>query len=122
MTRRAHLSGHIGSTPGRQSQHQKLWTLRDPETLNLLFQAFEDLTILRQHCGQKIRVAREEERLFGSLLEDDESGLRRWSYMSVRVETSWSLLDHTLRTTRLDPTQFQEAYRKCCGYGQPGRA
>jgi hypothetical protein len=81
--------------------------------LDLVFQTFEDLTTLRQRCGQKITKAREEEHLFGQMLwHEDQSGLRRWSRLSEMVTASWSLLDQTLRTNRLDPAEFQTAYRR----------
>jgi hypothetical protein len=81
--------------------------------LRLMFQAFEDLTALRQHGARKVAHALETEHLFGALLwEPDESGLQRWRRLSERVTRSWRLLDHTVQTNRLDPLQFQEAYRQ----------
>lgn len=97
---------------GRRSAAPKRWVLRNPEILNLVFQAFEGLTTLRQRCGQKVTEAREEEHMLAHmLLNADQSGLRRWSRLSEMVTTNWSLLDHTVRTNRLDPAKFQEAYR-----------
>lgn len=81
--------------------------------LNLLYQAFEDLTTLRQECKGKVAAAREEEQLFGALLlNEDQSGLRRWSHLLEMITRTWSLLDHTVRTNRFDAAQFQEAYRR----------
>jgi hypothetical protein len=80
--------------------------------LSLVFQAFEDLTTLRQRCSQKVTAAREEERMFGHLLlKPNHSGLQRWRHVSEMVTTGWSVLDDTVRTNRLDPAQWQGLYR-----------
>ena len=113
MTRRANPSGPTRQKPTRRSRYPKLWTLQDPEPLGLVFQAFEDLTTLRQRCAREVASAREEERLFGHLFQNvDQSGFQRWSRVSERVTTSWSLLDDSVRTNRFDSAQFQEAYRQ----------
>ena len=97
----------------KRTRYPKLRMLEDPEILDLVFQSFEDLTTLRQCCGQKVSKAREEEHLFGALLrKDDESGLRRWSRLFEIVTTIWNLLDQTVRTNRLDCARCQEAYRQ----------
>ena len=102
-----------GKRSKSRSVFPKSWVLRDPETLNLTFQTFEDLTTLRQRCREQVTDAREVEHMFGSLLwREDESGLQRWSRLSEMITTIWRLLDHTIRTNRLDPPQFQEAYRQ----------
>ena len=116
MTRRANPSGKTRQKPTRRSRYPKLWTLQDPEPLGLVFQAFEDLSTLRQHCVRNVAGAKEDERLFGHLMQNvDQSGFQRWSRVSERVTTSWSLLDDTVRTNRFDPAQCQEAYRQMWG-------
>jgi hypothetical protein len=113
MTRRANPSGRMGRKPRKPSRHTKLWTLRDPEMLSIVFQTFEALTTLRQRCSQNVTAAREEEHMLQHmLLNADQSGLLRWSRLSEMVITNWSLLDHAVQANRLDPAQFQEAYRK----------
>ncbi len=80
--------------------------------LKLVFQAFEDLTTLRQRCARRVAAAREDERVFGQLsLKPDQSGLQRWSRVSEMVTTGWSVLDDAVRTNRLDPAPCQETYR-----------
>ena len=114
MKRRAKSpSGRTRQKPTRQSRPPKPWALRDREMLGLVFQAFEDLTALRQRCARKVAGAREEEHIFGHLLwKPDETGLQRWSRISEIVTTSWRVLDQTVRTNRLDPAQCQESYRQ----------
>lgn len=113
MTQRTNPRGTPQQQPMRRSRHPTLWVLEDPEVLDLVFQAFEDLTTLRQCCGQKVSKAREKEHLVGPLLwKEDESGLRRWSRLSEIVTTIWNLLDQTVRTNRLDCARCQEAYRQ----------
>ena len=112
MTRRANPSGPTRQKPRRRSRHPKPWVMRDPEMLGLVFQAFEDLTTLRQRCAWEVASAREEERLIGHLLwKPDQSGLQRWNRLFEMVTTSWRVLDQTVRTNRLDPAQCQECYR-----------
>jgi len=113
MTRRIQPSDNKRQRSVRRSSTPKPWVLRDPEMLGLVFQAFEDLTTLRQRCARNVAGAKEDERLFGHLMQYvDQSGLQRWSRVSERVTTSWSLLDNTVRTNCLDPAQCQESYRQ----------
>jgi hypothetical protein len=113
MKQRANPPGMTRKKSAKRSRSPKPWVLRDPETLRLVFEAFEHLTTLRQQCNRKVAAAREVEQLFGHLLwHEDESGFRRWSRLSEMVTASWSLLDQTVRTNRLDPAQSQEAYRQ----------
>jgi hypothetical protein len=72
MTRRTNPLGNPLQQPMGRSRPPRLWTLRDPETLNLVFQTFEDLTTLRQRCGQKVTAAREVEHVFGHLLWNED--------------------------------------------------
>lgn len=112
MTRKKRPAGIDRNRFEKRSASRARWVLQDPETLDLAFQTFEDLTALRQHCARKLAKARETEHLFGPLLlKDDESGLRRWSRLSDRVTIIWRLLDHTVRDSRLDLDEFQAAYR-----------
>ena len=113
MTQRTHPSGNQKGKPRRRSSTPTLWVLQDPEPLRVVFRAFEDLTTLQQCCSRKVAGAWETERLFGSLLwKPDESGLQRWRRLADMILTSWTVVDETVRTNRLDPAQCQEAYRR----------
>ena len=113
MTQRTHPSGNQKGKPRRRSSTPTRWVLQDPELLRVVFRVFEDLTTLRQCCSKQVATAWEIERLFGSLLwKPDESGLQRWRRLADMILTSWTVVDETVRTNRLDPAQYQEAYRR----------
>lgn len=90
--------------------------LRDPEMLTLMFQAFEDLTTLREHCVGKIQAARNFEYVCRKMpLEPDQSGLQRWLQISERVIACRRVVDDLLRTHRLDADRCYESYRGLLG-------
>ncbi len=90
----------------------KVWLLRDPEVLRLVFQIFEDLTALRRHCAGEVKSAREYEYMVRKLsLETDPSGLPRWSRLDERVTTCWGVFDDLIRTNQLNATRCHEVYR-----------
>ena len=100
----------------KPSRSPKLWVLRDPDVLSLLYQTFEEVTDLRRHCVRQVESATEVEQLFGQLAREvDQSGVRRWCRLSEIVKSTWSLLDQIVRTNRFDPVQGQEAYRQLLG-------
>ena len=117
MKRRAKSpSGRTRQKSTKPSRPPKLWVLRDPEVLRLVYQTFEVVTDLRRHCVRQVEAATEEEQLFGHLARRvDQSGLQRWRWVSELVMSTWSLLDQMVRTNRFDPVQGQETYRRLLG-------
>ena len=116
MTRRANPSDRTRQKPTKPCRSPRLWALRDPEVLSLVYQTFEEVTDLRRHCVRQVESATEVEQLFGQLAcEVDQSGLQRWRWLSELIMSTWSLLDQMVRTNRFDPVQGQEAYRRLLG-------
>lgn len=90
----------------------KVWVLRDPEVLRLVFQIFEDLTALRRYCVGEIESAHEVEYVCRNFtLEPDHSGLQRWSRLSKQITTCWGVFDDLARTIQFDATCCQAVYR-----------
>ena len=116
MTRRTNPSGRTRQKPTKSCRSPKLWVLRDPEVLSLVYQTFEEVTDLRRHCVRQVEAETEVEQVFGHLpRRGDQSGLQRWRWLSELVMRTWSLLDQIVRTNRVDPVQGQEAYRQLLG-------
>lgn len=90
----------------------KVWVLRDPEVLRLVFQIFEDLTVLRRHCAGEVQSAHEVEYVCRKLpVEPDHSGLRRWSRLYEQIMTCWGVFDDLVQTNQLDVARCQAVYR-----------
>ncbi len=116
MTREKTSSDIKRKRSARRSAFPRRWILRDPEVLDLVFQALEGLTTLQQRCARQVVDAQEEAHMIAGMgLNTGQSALRRWSRLSEMVTTNWRLLDYTVQTNQLDSGQFQEAYRQMLG-------
>ena len=111
MKRQPRAQSQKRARSSKKRRPVKVWVLRDPEILSLVFEAIEDLTTLREHCLGKIAAAHEFEYVCRNIYtEPDESGLQRWLQISNHVLACWRVVDHLLRTNRLDAVRCYEAY------------
>ncbi|MDR4469551.1 MAG: hypothetical protein MRJ68_14855 [Nitrospira sp.] len=90
----------------------KVWLIRDPEVLRVVFQIFDDLTALRRHCAEEVESAREVEYVCrNASFEPDHSGLQRWSRLSKQITACWGVFDDLVQTTQLNAKQCRVVYR-----------